>query len=84
MTQPHFSRISTALSLQTENWSLANHIQIHHPLPDTSLPVSIPNTIHHSHLTVWILILDLLPIDFFWLSACEKAGSRNFAFVGAV
>jgi len=45
-----------------------------HSLPHASLPVSTPNTIHHSTLTIFqsdSLDLDTLPIDFFILSAYE-------------
>ena len=42
-------------------------------------PISTPNTIHHSHLTLWILA-PCLSI-FFWLSAF---GSRDFPFMGTV
>src|SRR6218665_3211826 len=44
------------------------------PLPPTSLPVSTPNTIHHSHLTVCLPdSLDLIRClsILFWISACE-------------
>src|SRR6218665_1956812 len=57
------------------------------PLLCTSFPVSTPNSIHHSHLTVCLrdsLNLTRCPPILFWTSACEKAGSRDFAFVGAV
>jgi len=43
--------------------SLANSILIHR-LPHTSLPISTPNTIHHSHLNVCLPDFDHLPIDF--------------------
>src|SRR6218665_356936 len=57
------------------------------PLLPTSLPASTPNTIHHSRLSVCLpASLDLtrcLSI-LSWISACERAVSRDFAFVGAV
>jgi len=42
-----------------------------YPLLPTSLPVSTPNTIHYSRLTVRLSGSDPLPIDFVLLSACE-------------
>src|SRR6218665_808130 len=66
--------------------SLANPILIYR-LPPTSLPVSTPNTNHHSRLTVCLpdsLDLDRCLMILFWLSACEYAGSRDFAFVDAL
>src|SRR6218665_35374 len=57
------------------------------PLPPTSLPVSTPNTIHHSRLTACLpdsLDLTRCLSILFWISACEYAGSHDFAIVGAV
>ena len=63
--------------------SLTNPILIH-PLLPTSLPISTPNTIHRSRLTVCLLnslnLIRCLTI-LFWISACD---SGDFAFVGAV
>src|SRR6218665_367867 len=45
-----------------------------HRHPHTYLPVSTPNTIHHSRLTVCLpdsLDLDCCLSILFWLSACE-------------
>src|SRR6218665_1624740 len=53
--------------------SLVNPILIHRH-PHTYLPVSTPNTIHHSRLTVCLpdsLGLDRCLSILFWLSACE-------------
>src|SRR6218665_1969473 len=50
-----------------------NPILIHRH-PHASLPVSTPNTIHHSRLTVCLpdsLDLDRCLSILFWLSACE-------------
>jgi len=49
--------LSSALSLQTENCSLANPTLIH-PFPHayTSLHFSSPNTIHHSRLAVCLTL----------------------------
>src|SRR6218665_1115988 len=52
---------------------LSNPILIHRH-PHASLPVSTPNTIHHSRLTVCLpdsLGLDRCLSILFWLSACE-------------
>src|SRR6218665_1190903 len=54
-------------------YSLASPILIHRH-PHTYLPVSTPNTIHHSRLTVCLpdsLDLDRCLSILFWLSACE-------------
>src|SRR6218665_2053559 len=70
----------------SKHCSSTNPILIYR-LPRTSLPVSTPNTIHHSCLTVCLsdsLDLDRCLSILFRLSACEKAGSCNFAFVGAL
>ena len=59
---------------------------IHHLLP-TSLPISIPNTIHHSRLCVCLpdsLDLTRYLSILFWTRACEYAGSHDFAFVDTV
>src|SRR6218665_1991969 len=56
-------------------------------LPHISLPVSHPNTIHHSRLNVCLIYyLDLNPClsIVFWLSACEYTGFFYFAFVGVI
>src|SRR6218665_2199316 len=58
-----------------------------HPLIPTSIPVSTPNTLYHSRLTV--CLLDSLNLTrclsiLFWTRACEYSGSQHFAFVGAV
>src|SRR6218665_854272 len=58
--------------------------------PDSSSPPYLPpclNSKHHSCLTV--CIPDSLDITrclsiLFWISACDKADSRDFAIVGAV
>jgi len=66
--------------------SSTNAILIH-PLLPTSLPVSTPNNIHHSRLTVYLpdsLDLTWCLSILFWTIACEQAGSRDFAFVGPV
>src|SRR6218665_17316 len=45
-----------------------------HRLPHASIAVSTPNTIHHSHLTVYLpdsLDLDPCLRILFWLSVCE-------------
>src|SRR6218665_475384 len=47
---------------------------LNHPLHPTSLPVSTPNTIHHSRLTVCLpdsLNLTRCLSILFWTSACE-------------
>src|SRR6218665_689158 len=56
-------------------------------LRHVSLPVSHPNTIHHSRLNVCLIdYLGLKPCLSigFWLSACEYTGSCDFAFVGVI
>jgi len=67
--------------LKTLNFDKINAI-LNHPLPPTSLPVSTPNSIHLSRLTLSILTLCLLIL--FWIEACAGAGFRVFTFVGAV
>ena len=57
----------------SKSYPLANPILIHRH-HHTYLPVSTPNTIHHSRLTVCLpdsLDLDRCLSILFWLSACE-------------
>ena len=68
-------------------WCCAFQVGQIRPLRHTSLPASTTNTSHHSRVTVCLtdsVDLETLSNDFLWLSACEKAGNRDFAFVGAV
>ena len=80
---------NTPYSRSSHSWHMAACLRdiLIYSLPHISLPVSHPNTIHHSRLNVCLIdYLDLNPCQsiVFWLSACEKTGSRDFAFVGAV
>jgi len=71
------------LKLNYDSLKLSFSIMIHpsstnpiliHPLLPTSLPVSTPNNIHHSRLTVCLtdsLDLHRCLSSLFWLSACE-------------
>ena len=69
--------LATALSLKTENHcSLANPIPIH-PLPLTSFPVSTPNTIHHSRLTVCLTPEHVLR-KIHHCTFCRKISGRPF------
>src|SRR6218665_2511848 len=79
--------LSTALSLQTENTAFQQILSLFILFSLLSSPVSTTNTIRHSRLPVCLPdpldLTDSLSI-LFWTSACEQAGSRDFAFVGAV
>ena len=68
---PKETKFSKKIGIQ--HYSSTNPIVIH-PLLPTSLPVSTPNTIHHSRLTVCLpdsLDLTRCLSTFFWVSACE-------------
>src|SRR6218665_1984978 len=82
----YLSSLHSSFSTSLKHCSSTNPMRIH-PLLPTSLPVSTPNTIHHSHLTVCLpdsLNLTRCLSILLWTSACEYAGSRDFVFVGAV
>src|SRR6218665_2964103 len=80
LTHPTNSpKLQLLLSLHSSLTPNLKHCSVTNPiliclLPTTSLPVSTPNTIHHSHLTVCLpdsLDLDRCLSILFWISACE-------------
>src|SRR6218665_95890 len=83
--RPSSCYLRSSFTQNSKHCSSTNPILIPLLLPP-SLPVSTPNTVHHNRLTVCLPDSLDLTCSFsilFWISACEKAGSRDFAFVDA-